>query len=59
MQQQLLADGRRTGLGGAATGADPNVFRRSWGIDPSAPIAFIRFPAADTLYDALTLYQET
>lgn len=58
VQERIMATGRRTGLAGSAAGADPEVFRAAWGINPAAPLAFIRFPATETLEAALDLYQE-
>jgi Ca-activated chloride channel family protein len=58
VQNQLLAAGRRTGLGGTVANADPRVFRAAWGIDPAKPPPAIRFPAPETIEDALILYQE-
>ena len=56
VQDQLLAEGRRTGFGGVNASADPNVFRPEWGIDISRPLPVIRFPAAETIEQALALY---
>ena len=57
VQGKLMARGRRTGFGGTLEGFDPQVFRRDWGIDPTRVLPAIRFPAADTIEQALALYQ--
>jgi Ca-activated chloride channel homolog len=58
VQAELMARGRRTGFGGTLEGFDPKVFRRDWGMDPGRVLAAIRFPAAETIEQALALYQE-
>jgi Ca-activated chloride channel family protein len=57
VQKQLLAQGRRVGLGLNPTGADPAVFNPDWGIDLDLVIQPIRLPSAEVLREALVLYQ--
>jgi Ca-activated chloride channel homolog len=59
-QAQLLAQGRRTGLiGMQLDSVDTSVFRPAWGIDVDRTIQPIRFPNADVIGEALSLYQTT
>ncbi|AGW12465.1 substrate-binding domain-containing protein [Megalodesulfovibrio gigas] len=59
-QQALAAAGGRTSLLGMNPKlADATLFRSEWGVDLARSLAFIRWPAPDTLRDALTLYQTT
>lgn len=58
-QKRLLDLGRRTGLGGDLSGADPKVFRPDWGIDPSRIISTARLPGPRVIQRALDLYQTT
>jgi Ca-activated chloride channel family protein len=59
-QRQLLQAGRRTStLGINLSDADNRVFRSEWGIDVNRVIQPIRFPNADTIQQALDLYQTT
>jgi Ca-activated chloride channel family protein len=58
VQKQILQAGRRVGpLGVNPTGADPNVFRRDWGIDVSRVLTPITFPPPDVIREGLVLYQ--
>jgi Ca-activated chloride channel family protein len=57
VQQDLLAVGRRTGLGLNPVGADPEVFNPAWGIDLGRVIEPITLPTADVIEEALILYQ--
>ncbi len=57
VQKELLQYGRRTGIGGAVSGADPKVFSPDWGIDVSKGLSPIRMPSADVIRQALNLYQ--
>jgi Ca-activated chloride channel family protein len=57
VQQELLAVGRRTGLGLSPVGADPAVFNPDWGIDLNRVIQPITPPAAEVIEEALVLYQ--
>ena len=57
VQQELLAQGRRTGLGLNPVGADPEVFNADWGIDLELVIELINIPPADVIREALELYQ--
>ncbi len=56
-QAELLAQGRRTGLGMNPADADPAVFNPDWGIDLDRVIDPITIPPADVIMEALTLYQ--
>ncbi len=57
-QAELLRAGRRTGLiGMQLDNADTSVFRPEWGIDVNSTVESIRFPNADTIEEALNLYQ--
>jgi Ca-activated chloride channel family protein len=56
-QAGIAALGRRTGLGGLASGYDKAVFKPEWGADPTRILSPIRLPAADVILRALTLYQ--
>jgi Ca-activated chloride channel family protein len=57
VQKQILALGRRTGIGGVAEGADRSVFNPDWGIDAQKTVSGLRMPAADVIMQALNLYQ--
>jgi Ca-activated chloride channel family protein len=57
VQQELLAEGRRVGIGVNPVGADPAVFNPDWGIDLERVIDPITLPSADVIMEALTLYQ--
>lgn len=57
IQKELLAEGRRVGLGVNPVGADPAVFNPEWGIDLDRVIEPITLPPADVIMEALTLYQ--
>jgi Ca-activated chloride channel family protein len=57
VQKELLAQGRRVGLGLNPTGADTAVFNPDWGIDLDLVIQPIRLPSADVIREALLLYQ--
>lgn len=57
VQRELLAQGRRTGLGLTPTNADPDVFNADWGIDLELVIQPIVIPPADVIREALVLYQ--
>ncbi len=57
VQKDLLAQGRRTGLGLNPVGADPAVFNPDWGIDLNRVIQPITLPTPDVIREALVLYQ--
>ena len=57
VQKDLLAQGRRTGLGLSPAGADPAVFNPDWGIDLNRVIQPITLPSPDVIREALVLYQ--
>jgi len=57
VQQELLAQGRRTWIGMPPEGADPAVFNLAWGIDLDRVIEPITIPPPDVVMEALTLYQ--
>ncbi len=57
VQKDLLAQGRRTGLGLNPVGADPKVFNPDWGIDLNRVIQPITLPPPDVIQEALALYQ--
>ncbi len=57
IQRELLALGRRTGIGGDITGADTQIFNPAWGIDPNRIISSVRLPSADVIERSLQLYQ--
>lgn len=57
VQQQLLALGRRTGLGVNVANADARVFDKSLGLDVDRVLTPINMPEADVIRQALTLYQ--
>ncbi|MGD9684515.1 MAG: substrate-binding domain-containing protein [Candidatus Obscuribacterales bacterium] len=57
IQSQLLALGRRTGLGVNVANADPTVFNPALGIDGSKVLTPINVPEADVIREALMLYQ--
>jgi len=58
VQDEILAQGRRTGLVGLATDkVDPQVFNPAWGIDVDRVIATIPTPAEPVIRLALDLYQ--
>ncbi|HEY3285201.1 MAG TPA: VWA domain-containing protein [Armatimonadota bacterium] len=56
-QRQILAQGRRVGLGAKIVGGDPAVFNPSWGIDAGRTLSPIRLPEAAVIKQALDLYQ--
>jgi Ca-activated chloride channel family protein len=57
VQRDLLAQGRRVGLGLNPEGADPKVFNPDWGIDLELIIQPIQLPPAEVIREALVLYQ--
>lgn len=57
VQAELLAQGRRVGLGMNPADADPAVFNPEWGIDLDRVIDPITLPPPDVIMEALTLYQ--
>jgi Ca-activated chloride channel family protein len=58
VQRKIMQQGRRVGPLGLNPGdADPNVFRRDWGIDVARLIAPIKFPAPEVIREALVLHQ--
>lgn len=58
VQQQLLRNGRRTGLVGLTPErVDRGVFNPDWGIDLERVLTPIRIPAEPVIREALTLYQ--
>ena len=56
VQKELLAAGRRVGLGMSPVGADPAVFNPDSGIDLNRVIDPIPLPPADVIQEALVLY---
>lgn len=59
VQKKILALGRRTGLGGVVTGADPKVFNSDWGIDIKKVLTPFPMPQADVINEALNMYQSS
>ncbi|NEW09175.1 VWA domain-containing protein [Paenibacillus sp. SYP-B3998] len=59
VQKKILSTGRRTGMGGIVTGADPSVFNKNWGIDTTRLLSPIVFPEPEVTLEALNLYQTT
>jgi Ca-activated chloride channel family protein len=57
VQKELLAQGRRVGLGLNPVGADPAVFNPDWGIDLNRVIEPITLPPPEVIREALDLYQ--
>jgi Ca-activated chloride channel family protein len=57
VQAELLAMGRRTGIGLNPKDADPAVFNPEWGIDLNRLIVPITLPTPDVIREALVLYQ--
>jgi Ca-activated chloride channel family protein len=57
VQNQLLNQGRRTGLGVNASGANQTVFNPALGIDINKVLTPITMPAPEVIEKALTLYQ--
>ena len=57
VQRELLAQGRRTGIGLRPQGADLSVFDPAWGIDLDRVITPITLPPPDVIHEALSLYQ--
>ncbi|MBK9141703.1 MAG: VWA domain-containing protein [Candidatus Melainabacteria bacterium] len=57
IQSQLLALGRRTGLGVNVANADPTVFNPALGLDGNKVLSPINTPDADVIREALMLYQ--
>jgi Ca-activated chloride channel family protein len=57
IQQELLDQGRRVGLGFNPMDADPEVFNSDWGIDLELVIQPITLPPAEVIREALVLYQ--
>jgi Ca-activated chloride channel family protein len=57
VQAELLAVGRRVGLGMNPEGADPEVFNPDWGIDLDRVIVPITLPPPEVIQEALVLYQ--
>jgi Ca-activated chloride channel family protein len=57
IQQELLDQGRRVGLGFNPMDADPEVFNSEWGIDLELVIQPITLPPAEVIREALVLYQ--
>lgn len=56
VQNRIGGLGRRTGLVGLAS-ADPNVFRKAWGIDTERVISPVPVPDEQVVQAALDLYQ--
>lgn len=57
-QAQIASFGWRTSpIGMQVQNADPAIFNPAWGIDPKRVFSPIRFPEADTIQEALNLYQ--
>ena len=57
VQEQILQQGRRTGIGGVMDEVDTRVFNPDWGIDVERILSPIRLPAADVIQEALNMYQ--
>ncbi|MGH2558238.1 MAG: substrate-binding domain-containing protein [Thermomicrobiales bacterium] len=57
VQNELLAQGRRIGIGLNPEGADTEVFNPEWGIDLSRVIEPVTLPPPDVIQEALVLYQ--
>ncbi|MEM8932612.1 MAG: substrate-binding domain-containing protein [Acidobacteriota bacterium] len=56
VQSRIGELGRRTGLIGLGA-SDPNVFRKSWGIDTERVLSIVPVPAEGVVREALDLYQ--
>lgn len=57
VQARIQETGRRVGLGGMVTQADPAVFNPKWGIDTNRILTPIKFPESSVILEALNLYQ--
>jgi Ca-activated chloride channel family protein len=57
VQREIAMSGRRVGLAAADGSLDRTTFDPAWGIDPARVLAPVRWPPADVIRDALTLYQ--
>ena len=57
VQDQILQQGRRTGIGGVMDEVDTRVFNPDWGIDVDKILSPIRLPAAEVIQEALNMYQ--
>ena len=57
VQAELLAQGRRVGIGLRPQDADLSVFNPAWGIDLDRVITPITLPSPDVIHEALSLYQ--
>ncbi|MCG8569715.1 MAG: substrate-binding and VWA domain-containing protein [Spirochaetes bacterium] len=57
VQDEILKLGRRTGFGGVVENPDQKIFNPDWGIQADRAFSPIKMPAANTIYEALTLYQ--
>lgn len=56
-QRSLVRAGRRAWYGGAAANPDPGLFRADWGVDTGRYLVPAKYPHADVIKAALTLYQ--
>jgi Ca-activated chloride channel family protein len=56
-QREIAKSGRRVGLAAADASLDRSTFNPAWGIDPARVLTPVRWPPADVIRDALTLYQ--
>ena len=57
-QDKLASLGRRTWYGGVTDKADPNLFKKEWGIDTTKYISSVKYPSKEVIREALLLYQE-
>jgi Ca-activated chloride channel family protein len=57
VQDKLLGEGRRTGIGLSPVDPDSAIFNPEWGIDLERVIVPITLPSADVIMEALNLYQ--
>ena len=55
-QEKLEKLGKRTWYGGVKENADPNSFKKSWGIDTTKYLIPLKYPGKDVIDDALALY---
>ncbi len=58
-QKQIASRGFRTGkIGATMADADPEVYRRDWGINTTLSLSFIPLPTGPVIDQALQLYQQ-
>lgn len=58
IQSRILQSGRRVGFGGALENADKAIFNPDWGVDSKKILSPIKYPGANIIRKALTMYQE-